>query len=140
MQNASSVENKQNVAILPEALSTLVSTLSSNSCSSTADHRSKMCEITSNHQLQDQGVLAKTIPQSDAKIGENIAAADTSSGIGLIQSDKQTLFNQQNSSAFAGQVMNTGRHETEQPSASLPELESRVTRTSNNDSLITSHR
>ena len=99
-----------------------------------------MCEITSNHQLQDQGVLAKTIPQSDAKIGENIAAADTSSGIGLIQSDKQTLFNQQNSSAFAGQVMNTGRLETEQPSASLPELESRVIRTSNNDSLITSHR
>ena len=139
MQNASSVENQQNVAILPEALSTLVSTLPSNSCS-TADHRNKMCEITSNHQLQDQGVLAQTIPQSDAKIGENIADADTSSGIGLIQSDKQTLFNQQNSSAFAGQVMNTGRLETEQPSASLPELESRVTRTSNNDSLITSNR
>ena len=139
MQNASSVENKQNISILPEALSTLVSTLPSNSCS-TADHRNKMCELTSNHQLQDQGVLAKTIPQSDAKIGENIAAADTSSGIGLIQSDKQTLFNQQNSSAFAGQVMNTGRLETEQPSVTLPELESRVTRTSNNDSLITSHR
>ena len=139
MQNASSVENQQNVAILPEALSTLVSTLPSNSCS-TADHRSKMCEITSNHQLQDQGLLAKSTPQSEAKIGENIAAADTSSGIGLIPSDKQTLFNQQNSSAFAGQVMNTGRLETEQPSASLPELESRVTRTSNNDSLITSHR
>ena len=139
MQNASSVENKQNVAILPEALSTLVSTLPSNSCS-TADHRSKMCEITSNHQLQDQGVLAQTIPQSDAKIGENIADADTSSGIGLIQSDKQTLFNQQNSSAFAGQVMNNGRLETEQPSGTLPELESRVIRASNNDSLITSHR
>ena len=139
MQNASSVENKQNISILPEALSTLVSTLPSNSCS-TADHRNKMCELTSNHQLQDQAVLAKTIPQSDAKIGENIAAADTSSGIGLIQSDKQTLFNQQNSSAFAGQVMNTGRLETEQPSVTLPELESRVTRTSNNDSLITSHR
>ena len=139
MQNASSVENKRNVAILPEALSTLVSTLPSNSCS-TADRRSKMCEITSNHQLQDQGVLAQTIPQSDAKIGENIADADTSSGIGLIQSDKQTLFNQQNSSVFAGQVMNTGRLETEQPSGTLPELESRVIRASNNDSLITSHR